>query len=322
MRAIAIKLALALATTAVSLLLAEIGMRIYGLYPPASFHTLPPNREFRDTQTDFDVTYDTDDNGLRTNALPLTKPQNVTRIVVIGDSFTFGQGCKRGEIFPDILQSLLRAEGLPVQVMNVSNIGIGPESYFVLLRDIALPYKPDIVVANVFANDASSIKQSAMLNSAVRKLSHYSNLFTLLRFVRRELGSGVSDFSRVLNEPRFGAFRKKYGTVKSNLVAACITDPAEVARWVDTPSDAEAWLDFEDYIGAMNELCKKYGCRLIMGVIPDGAQVDPQQVEVRQLLGVPVESGALDVDGKFQILTRDFATNRGIHYFDPLKDFR
>src|SRR5262249_10848349 len=113
--------------------------------------------------------------------IPFRKPAGTVRVVVIGDSFTFGQGCSKADAFPDVLQTLLTRPDRPVEVVNVSNIGLGPEAYVILLRDLGLRYEPDLVVVNVYGNDVSPIQETRLLNRTIRSLSHRLHVFVFAR---------------------------------------------------------------------------------------------------------------------------------------------
>ena len=306
-------------------ILAEGALRILGLYSPASFHLLPAHSRLRDAQTGWDLTYETNSVGWRDDEYREAKPAGVVRVAAVGDSFTFGQGCARGTIFPDILETLLNANGAQAQVLNVSSPGLGPEGYLVLLEE-ALRYRPDVVVVSVCANDASGARPS-WLTGTVRELSRRLRLFVLVRETSRRIASSSpSEWDRVGRSgelpPGPAEFERRYGRPRTNLVAAALTDPAEVARWSDVPGRGEGWDELQRYAGRMAQACRRAGCRLVFAVVPDGAQVDPQQVEVRRLLGVPVSPDVLAGTGRFQGLVREVARREEAEIFDPIEDFR
>jgi hypothetical protein len=329
-----LRLALMLGSLVLALLIAEFGLRLFHLYSPASFHMSPPSAQMRDIETNWDITYSTNSQGLRSDEHSFAKSDGIIRIVTIGDSFTFGQGCQRGEIFPDLLEARLKSAGYRAEVINLSQVGIGPESYFVLLKDIALDYQPDIIVLNTFGNDASEIRKSSLPTRIVKSLSHYSHLFVLLRVLRRRLSpqAKADSWEKLQKQSdnvksddkaiRLEDFRKQYGTAPNNLVAASIGNPEEVIRWIDTPGNGAGWSEFQNYVGAMNEICRTRGIKFVIGVIPDGAQVDPEQVLIRQKLGVPIRPAVLTEPGNFQQLVHEFARTNAIPYFDPLQNFR
>ena len=314
----------------------EITLRLLDIYSPATFHRMPANSELRDTQTDWNVVYRTNSLGMRDEEHFFSKPQGTTRIVLIGDSYTFGQGVQRGELFSDVLRTTLQAEGYPVEIINISDIGIGPEAYFVLFKEIAAKYHPDLVILNVFGNDASQLQQAPLLNRLVREGSHYSNLFTLLRLVRRQVSvrmqrdywgtlasqTKANEQESELAKQRVAEFKKEYGSDVNNLLATCITEPDDVARWINTNSEGAGWADFEKYILAIRDISRQLGCKLLIDIVPDGPQVDPKQFEIRHNLGVPIEASVLTDKGGFQTLVHRFADRNGIPCLDPLEDFR
>lgn len=328
-----LRLALIFGSLVFALVMAEFGLRMVGAYSPASLHLSPPNAAMRDVETNWDITYYSNSQGLRDEEYSAAKPAGTIRVVVIGDSFTFGQGCQRGEIFPDVLEARLNAAGHHAQVINVSHVGIGPESYFVLLQSVALKYRPDVVVLNTFGNDASEVRQSPLPNRMVKSLSHSSPLFVLLRALRyRTSAQAQGDFwttveaqakdKSAAGATRLANFRKEHGSAPNNLVAALVSDPEEVARWIDTPVDGAGWSQFQDYVGAMASICRTHGIKFVIGIIPDGAQVDPHQLSMRQKFGVPLRDGVLTESGNFQQLVHEYATAKGIMCFDPLAKFR
>jgi lysophospholipase L1-like esterase len=307
-------------------LLAEAVLRARDAYPPASFHLLPVKAHLRDVQTGWDLTYETNSAGWRDEEYTRAKPAGTTRIACVGDSFTFGQGCARGEIFPDVLEGLLRPLGEDVQVLNLSSPGLGPEGYFVLLQE-ALRYGPDVAVVSFCGNDASATEKTPALSGVLRELSHRFRLFVLMRELnRRVVSSSASGWDRVGRTgelpPAPAEFQRRYGRPRTNLVAAALTDPTQVARWSDVSGTGQGWRELDGYAGRMARACRAAGCRLVFAVVPDGAQVDPQQVEIRRLLGVPVPPDALNGAGRLQALVRQLALREGAETFDPLEDFR
>jgi lysophospholipase L1-like esterase len=94
--------------------------------------------------------------GLRDREYSLEKPAGVTRIMMLGDSLTFGWGVAEKDTVSTLLESRLN-EGLERPAYEVINGGVGNynssmEILSFLEREAVL--KPDIVVLNYFINDA------------------------------------------------------------------------------------------------------------------------------------------------------------------------
>lgn len=94
--------------------------------------------------------------GQRDRDFSMQKATNVTRILMLGDSVTFGWGVRAEHTPSKLVESLLNSEPSPKQI-EVVNTGVGnyntamEVSYFL---DKGHQFSPDIVVLNYFINDA------------------------------------------------------------------------------------------------------------------------------------------------------------------------
>jgi len=92
--------------------------------------------------------------GLRDREYPYEKPPGVKRILVLGDSFVWGYGVGDSEIFTEVLERQLQAEGRPWEVINTGVSGWGTDQEYLFFREEGVKYSPDIVVlAYYFGND-------------------------------------------------------------------------------------------------------------------------------------------------------------------------
>jgi hypothetical protein len=76
----------------------------------------------------------------------------VRRVVVVGDSFTFGEGVGDDETFPARLQGRL---GPGVEVINLGVHGYGHDQMLIHLREEGLRYEPDLVILGYYADDVA-----------------------------------------------------------------------------------------------------------------------------------------------------------------------
>jgi hypothetical protein len=74
------------------------------------------------------------------------------RIVVLGDSFTFGEGVDDDATFPAQLQARL---GPGFEVINLGVHGYGHDQMLIRLREEGLRYAPDLVVLGYYADDVA-----------------------------------------------------------------------------------------------------------------------------------------------------------------------
>lgn len=113
-----------------------------------------PKWDYFDAQGCVDVSINS--LGFRDEEFPLAKPAGELRVLAIGDSFTFAQGCRAEDGWTEVLEDLLRARrGGPVQVMNAGFTGGGswPQEYAPWVLAHALAFEPDLVVYGMCLND-------------------------------------------------------------------------------------------------------------------------------------------------------------------------
>lgn len=152
-----IALALLCASTLFALLAAEVGVRF--LYRDVSTTTGDPvswwARRWRQA------------NPIERNALGYRedeiaeKEPGVFRIVVIGDSFTQGQGIPVEDRLTELLEVRLDRE-LPgrFEVLNFGRSGAASDDHLVMLREHALGVSPDFVLLQWFVNDVEALDEA------------------------------------------------------------------------------------------------------------------------------------------------------------------
>jgi lysophospholipase L1-like esterase len=164
-----------LASLALSLVLAEAGLR---LFFPVSFRE-PPARLPRDVWMELlhrrselpGLSYElapnmnkrshgtvvrTNSHDMREREIPIEKRPSVTRIAALGDSYTFGFGVPGMRAYPRVLESLLNQRAPAGRRFEVLNFGVGGYSTHdeaVMLRYRALAWNPDLVIVGYALND-------------------------------------------------------------------------------------------------------------------------------------------------------------------------
>lgn len=179
-----LRLLLVSASLGVSLLLAELAVRIArpqeamtverGLYepdPPRRYRLHPGYRGRITNHVEFDHEVLVNSHGMRgpepsaagersggANATPTTVAQRAAaaplRVLALGDSFTFGVGAAETATFPARLQAHLRAAGVQAEVWNAGAPGYGVPDEVAWYERWGVPLRPDVVVVAPFlAND-------------------------------------------------------------------------------------------------------------------------------------------------------------------------
>jgi len=102
------------------------------------------------------VEYTHNSKGLRDEEYPYQKPEGTYRILVLGDSFTYGDGVQRSEAFPEILESLLKKHG-SFEVINTGVTGYGLTQETLYYETEGYKYEPDLVMLVFFHNDLTDL---------------------------------------------------------------------------------------------------------------------------------------------------------------------
>ncbi|MBP7161992.1 MAG: hypothetical protein KBB26_00530 [Candidatus Omnitrophica bacterium] len=105
------------------------------------------------SQTDIEIR--TNSLGFRHRDMGLKQPGEL-RILVLGDSITFGDFVSQDQTYPAVMEQSLRRT-FPGRRLEVINAGIGAvdlQNEFALLMEAGLSVKPDIVLVGLYLNDA------------------------------------------------------------------------------------------------------------------------------------------------------------------------
>jgi len=135
--------------------LLELGLRLFwlkrltldaGIEDPHFHHRLKPSETYHYYSSEFDVHIRTNRFGLRGPDPVLPKPPGLFRILMLGDSFTFGFPVQDQETFSYLIERGLQAHGYPVEVVNGGISGYSPVLEYIALRDEFIQFDPDLVI--------------------------------------------------------------------------------------------------------------------------------------------------------------------------------
>ncbi len=155
-------LGLAVAGVALGAALVELGLRLFAPPDPAPglrrLHEARPDRPWlyglrpgarsRHSRS-IPVEYAVNADGFRDLPRAPVKPAGTLRVLVLGDSVTFGFGVERAEAFPAQLEARLAG----AEVLNLGVGGYNPYTEAALLADRGLAYQPDLVLVQFSVND-------------------------------------------------------------------------------------------------------------------------------------------------------------------------
>jgi hypothetical protein len=127
------------------------GMKIYykfDVYDPSKGWSLRPN--IRDMEVFQKKILNTNSKGFRgKKEYSYTKSKDKLRILMLGDSFAFGDEVSDNETYSYYLQEILPN----TEVINLGVHGYGHDQMLILLKEEGIKYKPDIVLLGFFSID-------------------------------------------------------------------------------------------------------------------------------------------------------------------------
>lgn len=209
LKRLAARLLLAGAGVVVGLGIAELAVRLLrpqpvllvtrGLYapdPPRRYRLQPGFRGTVTNRVEYRTPVTVNRHGLRGPEIADRQPDTL-RVLVVGDSFTFGVGARDDETFPARLEAILRGRGSRAQVLNAGAPGFGVPDAVAWLERWGWTLEPDVVVLGVFlgndlqdaapggpqavAVDGELRMRGETTSDLARWLYHRSHLYVLLK---------------------------------------------------------------------------------------------------------------------------------------------
>ena len=160
---------------------------------------------------------ETNVDGLRDVTRPVETRPGLRRIVVLGDSVTYGHGFDAAEAFPQIMERSLRASGRDVDVFNMGLPGWSTRQERIAYNSIARRYRPNAVVLAVCLNDLAEL-QINLTKPPGFLLALFKRSATVrlaLGAARREIGA-VEELFKDASTPRVeNAFRLFFAEVET-----------------------------------------------------------------------------------------------------------
>lgn len=115
------------------------------------------------TNLEFSYVFETNDQGLRYDTIPLTKDSSEFRVFVAGDSFVEGVGVNNEDRFSNQLEKSFSTPSKPVKFVNGGLSGTGPLQYLRLFEQVGLSYQPDMLMLCIYMNDLANTPEKLVL---------------------------------------------------------------------------------------------------------------------------------------------------------------
>ena len=206
---------------------------------------------------------------------PLMEPtrEGTRRVLVLGDSFTFGWGVGQGKSYPRLVQSRLAAAGARAVVFNAGVPGYNTVQQACLLEQIWQKAAPDVVVLGYVVNDAEPQHTVPVSPDALHR---FVDLWLLER--AKALVNRLGSEEAPIFQPRYHRHSLDY------LRGFAAHSPK--------------WRQSKDALGRMARYCRQRKVELLVFILPDldehfdeSYRPAPIHTKVKQWgkeLGVPV----------------------------------
>jgi lysophospholipase L1-like esterase len=323
---------------------------------------LPANASYRHQSTEFDYTFTANSLGLRGPERELAKSVGTRRIAVIGDSLIAGYGVADDDVLTVRLEHLLNADSqAPAQVINVGRTGSSTIREYDLYRLIARRFSPDVVVLAYFlGNDLrevveehdqeelrrwhprGAIRRAAYglcpnmyLELALLKLSAEQRASLqpqsdddILAMIRRQcaarggdVAAAESAYRKLPAEVREGLAQGKLR--QQQIIPACY-DPSRLRRSLDPDDEyfSRAWPRTERHLEMLRDAVAGDGAKLVLLIIPDGAQVDRAVHDFTASIGYDVDPAWLTGTCRTREAVLEWCQAKGVPCLDLLESFR
>lgn len=190
--------------------------------------------------------YRTNAHGLRDRDRPPKTPGS-KRVLVIGDSYTWGYAVAEEEAYPQVAERLLRERGRPdIEVINGGIPDYNTRQERQVLEQLMPVYEPDAVFLAYVVNDAEP--STAMPNNPEETYRHSRSWF---------LTEAAEWFNRRI-------FRRRvFASAKDNVGSNYLDGFAE---------GSVKWRDSREAIRQMRDLCAAAGIPFTVLILPDVTQ--------------------------------------------------
>lgn len=179
-----------------------------------------PNARYRHITPEVDVELRINGQGIRADHnLAIPKPEGLTRIAILGDSFFMGYEADLEDSFAGQIESQLAARGVPAEVVNLSVSGFGTAESLVALESRGLTFEPDLVVLEWHSTDPMDNLRSGLFGLDQHGVLRRDNQTYLPAIATRERLMRIPGYAFLIQHSHlYAALRERAGRFVKNLM--------------------------------------------------------------------------------------------------------
>lgn len=215
---------------------------------------------------------------IRTNELGFRSPQisparkDRTRIVILGDSVSFGWAVREEDSWPRLLEEELNRasrSGTQFEVVNTGVVGYGTLQEAAVLAELGQQLNPDVVVLQFFPNDILEnfvYSTKGDLSATLERSSLYKLIRDSYRRVRgsRTYAETDRNFDQAPRKATRQVAKNEFGVNKSEVVFS--TNNEGIL--------SDAWLKTSAAVVSIEAKARKLDARLLAVIFPASGQAE------------------------------------------------
>lgn len=244
--------------------------------------------------------------GFRGEAIEVAKPPGVRRIVMLGDSITYGNSVEWDQTFSHVLQQSLNepAAGPSYEVLNLGVSGYNTGQELATLRELGLRFSPDLIVLNVCLNDSDPVRKVTPLGLKNDVAIHGFGDINFRTILQSSYLISMTKYAL------FTQLEKSYPGFVGKL-----NSPELV---IDPRMREKGWSTMKEEMQALSELAREQQIPLAIVIYPYSSQVGlpPERMKPQQdLLAFAAASGipALEPSAVYLHQPQDMFADQFIH---------
>ena len=269
----------------------------------------------------FETTFNTNSRGIRDKEYSLNKPRGIQRIVVMGDSYTWGFGVNDSEVYTERLEAILP----DTEVINLGVTSYAIWQEILYLKREGVQYGPDVVILGFCLNDIVWGKDRSEVSDRKKKtVLKQADIFNITEFIKKNIlyKSSLYQFiiDRVYTSKQlvkaliYLGLRgplKGFADLNVDLQLSLQNYPDIVGKW---------WSLTEAELIELKQLASDRGIRFIVAVIPSPLAMD--EVRFKHEISQSIfDAKEFDLDKPYRQMD-NFATANNIEMINPVSVFR
>ena len=301
-----------------------------------------PNSTCKYKNSEFNIDYKINSQGLRDYDHTVKKPPDTFRILLLGDSFAEGYGLEINKSFGKIIESRLsKIAGQKIEVINAGLSGRGLLTEYLYLRFFGIHYEPDLTILVFNMTDfLETFQEHELLTEKGKQFLKNDNFIssphlglTNELFRLEDLGTNQqTNLTKEENIDPLNILRKiilitknktlsHFGNYKQllaipeNQFGNIRIDPFALTRNFDIQEYEQASLEPKNDILRFQKLLHTNNSKFLMLLVPNGHMVNGKQWEVGRFVTWGFEKDKV-YDNQAFLMMRVFMKSRNIDTVD------